>query len=98
MPWVRRATRAQTGHACKPPTRTEFLWHGPDGDPGDLWRCDHCGELWRVTRQRRWMPATRWQRLRHAFTNTGRHRNPQATTLANGRGIQPRAALDQAAR
>ena len=39
---------------------------GPDGEPGDLWRCDECGKLWRVGRLSwDWWPATRWQRLRY---------------------------------
>jgi len=53
----------------------------PDGDVGDLWRCDDCGRLWRVgveppprggysPRWEVWLPAYWWQRLR--YRNAGR--------------------------
>lgn len=50
----------------------------PDGTPGDLWRCDDCGKLWRfadrpdlnagrgyLVRHPGWEPASVWQRIRH---------------------------------
>lgn len=45
----------------------------PDGQVGDLWRCDDCGRLWRIGSidslyplgDREWRPAWAWQRLMH---------------------------------
>ena len=49
----------------------------PNGQRGDLWRCDACGRLWRVdyrpdenrgghrAQGLEWLPASWWQRLRH---------------------------------
>ena len=48
----------------------------PDGLRDDLWRCDDCGQLWRIGDPDLmvggyaaggpvWRPATLWQRLRH---------------------------------
>lgn len=57
----------------------------PDGKIGDLWRCDECGELWRIIepeRQRyanifpdpypRWREAGWWLRFRHRNTERGK--------------------------
>lgn len=64
MSWVRRTGPPPTQHQCVPPMRTvtttlppfptsggkPFVWSEdvPAGRFGDLWRCDACGELWRV--------------------------------------------------
>lgn len=80
MTWVRKQA-AQQEHTCQPPMcRPPGLagWGTlrgvPDGGVSDLWRCDTCRKLWRITKlsgganvplNRRWRPATWWQRLTH---------------------------------
>jgi hypothetical protein len=44
MSWVRRAVPR---HTCAPPVGT---FGDPQASQGDLWRCDECGQLWRVGR------------------------------------------------
>lgn len=45
MTLIRRPAAA---HACAPPT-TGLPFDAAAGLRGDLWRCDQCGRLWRVT-------------------------------------------------
>lgn len=78
MTWVYRQ------HTCQPPTREVLSKPGPfisfqrrgqvpDGQVGDLWRCDDCGRLWRIgsvdpgvfgLSDREWCRAWPWQKLR----------------------------------
>ena len=46
MSWVRK-TPPPSEHECEPPRRNGLLG-AVDGQNGDLWRCDDCGDLWRV--------------------------------------------------
>ena len=59
-----------------PPPASGWQGHGPTGpqrvglprpagERNDLWRCDDCGQLWRITEGPAWHPATLWQRFRN---------------------------------
>lgn len=59
------ATRAQRqrsdvgylheGHECYTPSnRTHPDQHGTDDEPGTVWECDECGQLWRVRFRSTW--------------------------------------------
>lgn len=48
MTWIKRAQ--PPAHVCEPPSRIERGYVGvPSGAVGDLWRCDDCRALWRVS-------------------------------------------------
>lgn len=72
MTWVRRVERADAHH-CALPDVCAYTTTKPAGAPGDLWRCDTCKALWRITPDPWtnggfWVPATLWQRLRYRRT------------------------------
>lgn len=52
MSWIKRKDEVEAvpTHPCEPPLlQTNMVGYDiPDGEIGDLWRCDECGELWRV--------------------------------------------------
>lgn len=110
-----RARAAASGCACSPPTtvagrnivtiRTggRFLAFPPrpDGDLGDLWRCDACGTVWKITiagysnhggyaaRAKHWTRAGWLTQLRHG-------RRPETEAERIGDGL--RARIDHAER
>ncbi|GAA3550655.1 hypothetical protein GCM10022419_033650 [Nonomuraea rosea] len=45
MTWVKRAEKP--AHTCKPPSLGGYTLT-PEGQHGDLWRCDDCAKLWRI--------------------------------------------------
>lgn len=57
MTWVKQKPTV-SAHRCTPPTRERVFRvpgsdighteHEPDGEFGDLWRCDRCRTLWRI--------------------------------------------------
>lgn len=61
-----------------PEPRSFKVGERPDGQVGDLWRCDDCGTLWRIIKPEprryvnvfpspwpRWREAGLWLRFRH---------------------------------
>lgn len=65
MSYVRRRPKP---HLCRVP----FGSFSPAGNPGDVWRCDDCGTLWKLqerefflTWTRRWVRAGPVLRYRH---------------------------------
>lgn len=62
MTWIRRSPRK---HLCKLPRGSLF----PDGENGDVWRCDDCKKLWVITRSQ-WCVAG--PILRFKFRKMGR--------------------------
>lgn len=65
--WLRQHADEPIRHECDPPRSQETGF--PDGDRGDIWRCD-CGRRWVIVGNalstswaRRWLPWPRksWQ-------------------------------------
>jgi hypothetical protein len=65
MTWVRRTADR---HRCRVPYRGLV----PDGEFGDLWRCDDCNTLWRITLSHNWRRALWWQRILNRGKGSGR--------------------------
>ncbi len=67
MSWIRRQPLVQL-HRCVTPTcdvaLMDFTYEAPDGQHGDMWRCDVCGKLW-WRGPFDWRSATRWRRFRY---------------------------------
>ncbi len=68
MVWIKR-NKPPEAHRCDLPLtapRVAVAEAVADGQPGDLWGCDHCGQVWEVTVHRRWVKASkRAQRKYH---------------------------------
>lgn len=86
MGWVHRRPPDETAHRCATPEKPVLVsasmagapptavadWFEPDGRPGDLWRCELCGRLWRIGGHGTvWLPATFRQRLRYRREGRG---------------------------
>jgi hypothetical protein len=54
MGWVLRQADRVEPHRCKPPriSQDSEFWSSPDGQVGDVWECDDCGDLWEIVQQR----------------------------------------------
>jgi hypothetical protein len=69
MGWIYQVPDKPKPHVCDTPKKeNEFLWFVPDGNPGSIWSCDGCGQLWEVVQGRSygpdWFPASRRTRRR----------------------------------
>lgn len=76
MGWVRQKPppKISRHHSCLLPVHeVNSFRNEPTGTVGDLWRCDVCGELWRITYigdRLTWQFAWWWQRIRYRNHNT----------------------------
>jgi hypothetical protein len=65
MGWIYQVPGKPEPHVCDTPrTESEPFWFAADGNPGSVWSCDDCGQLWEVVQGRMsyypsWLPATR---------------------------------------
>lgn len=79
MTWIRRAPIPPPPHKCELPRQAGFMGiiTKPDGQHGDLWRCDDCGLLWTI-RDAFNTNGPEWRRA--GWLARWRYRNPVSTS------------------